>query len=231
MRDHPVFRRRRLPHWDIPGATYFVTPCLEGSIPATGLLELRKYRNELDERTRPQELTEEEWDQHKQKALFVRFDDLIDREPAVRYLEDERLAECVRNGICHFAGKRYDLLAYVIMPSHYHWVFRPTPEWSSWVTEQDDERTPRERIMHSIQGYTAGECNRLLGRKGTFWQVESYDHCVRDADEFARIAHYVEENPVRAGLAREATEWRFSSAHDRLKQGVPVGTPLLRPGG
>jgi len=35
-----MFRRRRLPHWDVPGATYFITSCLEGSIPAQGLLDL-----------------------------------------------------------------------------------------------------------------------------------------------------------------------------------------------
>ena len=29
-----LFRRRRLPHWDIPDATYFITGCLADSIPA-----------------------------------------------------------------------------------------------------------------------------------------------------------------------------------------------------
>jgi len=29
-----MFRRRHLPHWDYPGATYFITACLDGSIPA-----------------------------------------------------------------------------------------------------------------------------------------------------------------------------------------------------
>jgi hypothetical protein len=34
------FRRRRLPHWDLSGATYFITACLAGSIPAQGLLDI-----------------------------------------------------------------------------------------------------------------------------------------------------------------------------------------------
>jgi hypothetical protein len=35
-------RVRHLPHWDVPGATYFVTTCLAGSIPAQGFLDLER---------------------------------------------------------------------------------------------------------------------------------------------------------------------------------------------
>jgi hypothetical protein len=53
----------------------------------------------------------------------------------------------------------------------------------------------------------------MLVRTGSpFWQEESYDHCVRNDREFERIRAYIEENPVRAGLAGEAAEFRWSSA-------------------
>jgi hypothetical protein len=42
-----LFRRRHLPHWDVPGAAYFVTGCLEGSIPAQGVLDIQQYRANL----------------------------------------------------------------------------------------------------------------------------------------------------------------------------------------
>jgi hypothetical protein len=62
---------------------------------------------------------------------------------------------------------------------------------------------------------------------GTFWQDESYDHCVRDDDELERIIHYVEDNPVKAGLVASAASWEYSSARDRVSLGVMVGQPLL----
>ena len=40
-------RWRHLPHWDVAGATYFVTSCLEGSIPAEGLLDIDRFRSGL----------------------------------------------------------------------------------------------------------------------------------------------------------------------------------------
>ena len=41
--------------------------------------------------------------------------------------------------------------------------------------------------MQSVKTYTGYCCNGQLGREGAFWQEESYDHCVRDADELERI--------------------------------------------
>src|SRR6266849_10858198 len=42
-------------------------------------------------------------------------------------------------------------------------------------------------IMQSLKGFTAHEGNRLLGRQGAFWAHESYDHYVRDREEWNRI--------------------------------------------
>ena len=50
----------------------------------------------------------------------------------------------------------------------------------------------------------------LTGKR--FWQEESYDHLARHEREFEKIRNYIEENPVRAELVREAGEYRWSSA-------------------
>ena len=231
MSPEPIFRQRRLPHWDFPGAAYFVTGCLEGSIPARGLLTLREYRQELGSTPRPEGLTDDEWDTRKHKLLFARFDDIIDRQPGVRFLEDRRLAREVRESLYHFAGARYDLLAYIVMPSHFHWVFQPTAAFEDDAAASEGGRTARERIMHSIRSFTSNQCNRLLGREGAFWQEESYDHCVRDHDELLRVIEYVEMNPVKAGLVDEVGDWEFSSARDRARWDVAVGKPLVEGGG
>ena len=69
------------------------------------------------------------------------------------------------------------------------------------------------RLLAALQGATAREANLILGRTGeTFWQAASYDHWVRDEDEFSRIAAYIEDNPVKAGLASSAEEYRSSCA-------------------
>jgi len=210
-----LFRRRNLPHWDVPGATYFVTTCLAGSIPAQGLLRIERFREQMAHQLQPQGMSDARWKEVKWKKTFKLVDEYLDHSPAVRHLADERLATVIRDAILHFADERYQLLSYSVMPSHIHWVFRPLDAWTQtwdWIATK---KSPRERIMHSLKSYTARSCNRILGRKGTFWQDESYDHIVRDEEELARICEYVEANPVKAGLVQDPTEWPFSSAYAR----------------
>ncbi|MDQ6651305.1 MAG: hypothetical protein M3Y84_01020 [Acidobacteriota bacterium] len=42
-------------------------------------------------------------------------------------------------------------------------------------------------IRQSLKGYTAFEANQLLDLQGEFWEHESYDHWIRDDDEWQRI--------------------------------------------
>ena len=250
MEGHGVYRRRRLPHWDMPGATYFVTTCLDGSIPAEGLLDLARYRARLARLPRREKMSSVDWELRCWKKTFARSDDWLDRQPAVRHFTDPVLATIVVDACFFWAGRRYDLLAYAIMPSQLHWVFRPIEEHpmegvlektANPVVEQvanlleprqvgnlPHVRSPRERIMHTLKLHTARECNRRMGRCGAFWQAESYDHCVRDDDELERIIQYVEFNPVKARLVDQPEQWPFSSARDRAKSGRLLGQPIVR---
>ena len=209
------FRRRNLPHWDVPGGTYFITACLHNSLPAQGVLDVRNLERQLQGQARPPDLSAENWENRKWKLIFARRDEWLDLHPVVRHLEDERLASVVRDSLYHLAGEHYDLLSYVIMPSHFHWLFRPREEWVLSLGDAVNNRSPRERIMHSVLSHTGRVCNQLLNESGTFWQFESYDHVVRDEDELGRIVDYIELNPVRRGWVSRREEWRFSSAFDR----------------
>jgi type I restriction enzyme R subunit len=229
-----LFRRRHLPHWDVEDGTYFVTTCLAGSIPAQGIVRLKELREELERKPPPSSLSLHEWEIRKHKLIFAQFDNLIDFEPAVRHLGKPAVASEVTDSLRHFAGERYDLLAFVVMPSHFHWVFHPRASWVQSCIEEARQagkpapRTPRERIMQSAKGYSARVCNRLLGLSGQFWQDESYDHVVRNDDELFRIIEYVENNPVKAGLVSRREDWQWSSAPVRARFGIPYGEPLPR---
>jgi len=228
MRDTVFLRRRHLPHWDVPGATYFITTCLDGSIPAQGLIDLRQYALQLKSRVKPAEMSLEEHENQLWKLKFARVDRWLDSEPACRHLAKPELAQTVVDSLLYFAGVRYDLFAFCVMPSHLHWLFRPRAEWVESI-QDNTARSPRERIQHTLNLRTASECNRILGSKDAFWQHESYDHWVRDLDEFERIRAYIEANPVKAGLAHLPEEWTFSSAHFRTKWKIDPGRPLLIP--
>ena len=220
-----MFRRRNLPHWDVPGAIYFITVCLEGSIPAQGLLDIAKYRDALSKRARPSSMNESEWKAHRWKLAFARSEEWLDDRSGVRHLAVESLSQIVADTLYFFAGQRYDIIAYVVMPSHFHWVFTPRREYE---TSLPSGKSAREAIMHSINRYSARRCNERLGLGGAYWQHESYDDCVADEDELERIVNYVELNPVKARLVKSRELWKFSSAFDREKWAIPMGHPLVK---
>jgi putative transposase len=173
-------------------------------------------------------LSQDEWKIRQGKLLFAHTDDWLDRSLGASYLKEAKLANKVVEAMEHFAGERYDLFAFVVMPSHFHWVFQPRENWVQGLTTKKIQRTPRERIMHTLKLHTALECNRLLECEGTFWQDESYDHCVFDEEELGRIIQYVENNPVRAGLCAAPEAWLWSSAKLRHMLQITYGQPLPR---
>jgi type I restriction enzyme R subunit len=222
--DSEQVRRRNLPHWDVPNATYFVTTCLKGSISAQGLLDIARYRREIQIRPAPKDMSPDDWRVQCWKLNFARLDHWLDKSDGISTLQDPRLAQIVVDAMRYFAEERYELLGYVIMPSHYHWVFQPQEDWIKNLG--DDDRSPRERIMYSLNRFTSNQCNKLIERKGSFWQNESYDHWIRDVDELDRILRYIEENPVKAGLVDQPEKWQFSSAWLRKALGLEWGVPF-----
>ncbi|MDZ4849874.1 MAG: hypothetical protein SGI77_11295 [Pirellulaceae bacterium] len=96
-----VLRRRRLPHQDVEGHPIFITGCLDGSLSASGLSQIEKYREQLDARPKPDELTLLQWEERKQKLLFAFVDNLLDHESAIRHLEDDAQAEIVQNALSY----------------------------------------------------------------------------------------------------------------------------------
>jgi REP element-mobilizing transposase RayT len=116
------------------------------------------------------------------------------------WLSDTRVArqvaEAIGTGECRGF---YELSAWVVMPNHVHMLILP--------------RVALPQITHWIKGRTAREANLLWGRVGEpFWQHESYDHWARNERELRRIAAYIEDNPVAAGLAATPDAWPWSSA-------------------
>jgi REP element-mobilizing transposase RayT len=117
------------------------------------------------------------------------------------FLGQPAIADMIVEAIQHNATVlgHYALSAFVIMPNHVHLLATPA--------------VPLPKLMKSLKGITAKKANAMLALTGSpFWQEESYDHLVRDERQFAKIRTYIETNPVRAGLVKEACEYRWSSA-------------------
>ena len=180
------FYRRRLPHFTGDGLLQFVTFRLADSVP---LKLIEKWKALVD-------LTDPETAVNYRKKI-ERF---LDRGYGACVLRQREISKMVSESLFFHNGKKYELVAWVIMPNHVHVLLLPLGT------------IPLEEIMHSIKSYTAHEANKLLDRTGQLWAHESFDRYIRNETHRRNVIRYIEMNPVKARLCVEPSEWEFSSA-------------------
>ncbi|MDZ7412380.1 MAG: hypothetical protein ONB15_02465 [candidate division KSB1 bacterium] len=214
MNDAKVFFRRNLPHYQPAGATFFITFRVAGSLPAEVVQRLKdELRRQLKAAGKDRVLAYRSRIKH-----FGKFDEYLDRvsygEP---WLARDEIARVVAESLRYWDGLRYYLLCHCIMPNHVHLVIEP---FASAVAQVGNLRYLLSPILHSIKRHTAVQANRILRRRGPFWQHESYDHVVRDEEELARIVWYVAHNPVKAELTARWNDWRWTYVRPELAAGI-----------
>jgi valyl-tRNA synthetase len=192
----PVTKKKgaNLPPWTREGSTYAVTFRLADSLPKHVIDGWRRDRELLEAAAQSEKRPLTHLERKELKDLYVdRIDAALAAGQGACCLRDERVAEIVRGALMHFDGRKYDLIAWCIMPNHVHVVVAPR------------EGHVLPEILHSWKSCTAKEANRVLGRQGQFWQVEYYDHLIRDEEDFNASVQSVLSNPERAGLH----DWRW----------------------
>jgi REP element-mobilizing transposase RayT len=98
-------------------------------------------------------------------------------------------------------GKRIELHACVVMPTHVHLLFTA-------LENERGEPFSLAEIMKGIKGSSARNINKRLGRRGQLWQYESFDRIMR-AGEFQNKLEYIIANPMNAGLTSRPGEYRW----------------------
>ena len=179
------YTRGYLPHYDKPSTLQMVTFRLADAMPA-------RLRHEW------QSLFEIE-DEREQRT---KLEDYLDRGYGECVLRQPRVASAVEQTLLCYDGERYRLAGWVVMPNHVHVVVAP---WEITLGA----------LLKAWRGASAHASNQILGRTGTLWQREYWDRYTRDEAHFRKIQHYIEWNPVKAGLVKLPQEWPFSSANPK----------------
>lgn len=182
-------QRGYLPHYDAPGVTQIVTLRLADSLPASHRGEWEHLLHIEDDRQRRCQLEE-----------------YLDRGRGECWLGRPEIADLAESALCFFDGERYALGAWVVMPNHLHVLV-------------DVLAVPLTELVESWKGFISHKANRILNRSGEFWERDYWDTVIEDEVHRRTAVKYIEANPVKAGLAREPKEWRWSSARRQDEYG------------
>ena len=121
---------------------------------------------------------------------------------------------------------KFEVLSYVIMPTHFHWIVVVNPKYG---TISD--------IMRDIKKFTAWQifdtldenkdsklittfkksANGLSDQQMKLWMKRFDDEVIRDEKMFWTKLNYIHNNPVKAGLVSKAEDYKYSSARNYIK--------------
>jgi len=185
--------QHHLPHWRQKGVTYFITMRLADSIPQSKLREWEHDRrcwlqaNGCGNHDAFQQLPEKLRNEFHRR-FTQKFHAWLDAGYGACWLRRPDAAQIVSEALRYFAGSRYALGDFVVMPNHLHALISPVPGHEL------------KNITHSWKSFTAKQINRLLNHTGRFWQAESYDHIVRSVEQLEHYRQYIADNPIKARL-------------------------------
>ena len=221
------FTRRHRPHVQPPGATFFVTYRLAGSIPKCVVNDYEERRKLLENELRLAERAANTSEQRTprreqlerfQRQWFAKFEMILHQSAyGPTWMKDDRVAKIVADGVRELDGKDYRLDCYCIMSNHVHIVFKPFVTEANLLEVLNFGQRPSffspypglPAIMKTLKGRSARKANILLERTGRFWEHESFDHVVR-AGRLQRTVNYVLNNPVKAGIAKRWQDWPWT---------------------
>jgi putative transposase len=207
---------RNLPHWRQPGATYFVTFRQDDSIPANVLAQWRDERQRwyrahgLDprwQRSDPGRFdavyakispeTRQAFEREQARQLHRE----LDRGHGSCVLRNAAPRTMLADALAYFDADRVSLGDCVIMPNHVHALVLPLGSWEL----EDVLGSVKKWASRQIGQWLLGQADleqpaALRDSKPRFWQQESYDRIVRDAEELAAFRSYIARNAAEANI-------------------------------
>lgn len=175
-----------LPHWEQPGASYFVTFRLADALPRQKLDDWKRERDAwLEAHPQP-------WSEEVEKEYHERFSSTIERWLDGGHgrcvLRDPNAARIVGDALNHFEGVRCVQHTWVVMPNHVHALFTLLGEHHL------------DELLHSWKSFTANKIHEAVGGRGHLWQRDYFDRLIRDETHFRNCVRYICKNPEKAHL-------------------------------
>ncbi len=117
----------------------------------------------------------------------------------------------------HLISKAVDIVAYCLMPNHYHFLVYLTDETLS-------------DAMKSLSLAYTKAINKRFNRSGVLFQGRFQSIHVSQTDYLINLSRYIHLNPVQAGLVKQPEEWEFSSylEYAGLRAGTLPNTEYIK---
>lgn len=126
----------------------------------------------------------------------------------------------------------FDVLAWVVLPEHMHWIWTLPPGDSDFPTRWRRIKTDFSKSLPALEHRSRTRVRR--GERG-IWQRRYWEHQIRDDIDLERHVDYIHYNPVKHGWVDTPRNWHWSSFRRWVERGhYPLDwgtTPVFEIGG
>jgi REP element-mobilizing transposase RayT len=102
----------------------------------------------------------------------------------------------------------FRLANFCIMPTHIHLLIIPR------------KGTSLSKIMQWIKTHSAKRWNTIHGSTDHLWGDRFFARIVKEPRDYFKVMDYINQNPVKAGLALNPEDWKASGAY-YIRNGIP----------
>lgn len=116
--------------------------------------------------------------------------------------EDENYEYLIRLMYRFLTSYAVELVAYCLMPNHYHILL-----------DEYEEKQGSRFIQRVFNSYTQS-INKRYDRVGTLFQGSAKHTEILNTEDAANVIGYIHHNPVAAGFAKLPSDWKFSDYNE-----------------
>ena len=107
--------------------------------------------------------------------------------------------------------------AWVVLPDHLHCLWTLPEQDSDFPKRWQAIKMGFSRKIPPGEPLSASRVQR--GERG-IWQRRFWEHTIRDNRDYAAHMDYIHFNPVKHNYVAQAADWKFSSFHRAVRQGL-----------
>jgi len=120
------------------------------------------------------------------------------------FIGDENYIYLLRKIIKYKDEFNISVIAYCLMPNHYHFLLR-----------QDSEVLISDFMQRVFNSYTKA-INKKYGRSGTLFEGKYQAIHIDKENYLIHLCRYIHRNPIEAKLVSNISEWKYSNYLDWL---------------
>ncbi len=114
------------------------------------------------------------------------------------------------------SDKRINLYAFVIMSNHFHLIWQMKGDHERQDVQRDFLKFTGQRILRALKSMQLPIRDELLvnakDRKYQVWERNSLSISLWSFGVFIQKLNYIHNNPVKAGICKRASDYKYSSA-------------------